>query len=110
MAEPTLTEVFGAAATQTATTLTISKANLAAVGLTASATNTAESLLIALVLQAALQLTETARTGDYASRNVTVYSGGTDLPVQGGNTYRRDQFSILAYRAETLTPVDPDNY
>ena len=52
MPEPTLTQIFGAGAAQTATVLTIAKADLAAVGLTASSTNTAESLFVALLLQA----------------------------------------------------------
>ncbi|MDZ8108984.1 MAG: hypothetical protein RM338_25630 [Nostoc sp. DedQUE12a] len=48
----TLTELFGASATQTATELVIKKADLVAVGLTPSANNTAEQLLVAILLQA----------------------------------------------------------
>ncbi|MCC5626184.1 hypothetical protein, partial [Nostoc sp. CHAB 5715] len=50
MAEPTLAQVFGANATQTATTITITKADLPR--LTPSSTNTAESLLTAILLKA----------------------------------------------------------
>jgi hypothetical protein len=57
MAKPTLTEVFGANATQDATTITISKTDLAEIGLTATANNTAESILAALVLKAGKSLT-----------------------------------------------------
>ncbi len=49
MAEPTLAGIFGANATQSLTELVISKADLVAVGLTASDTNTPESLLAAIV-------------------------------------------------------------
>ena len=42
MPEPTLTQVFGANATQSAANITIAKSDLATVGLTASANNTAE--------------------------------------------------------------------
>ncbi|MBC1242280.1 hypothetical protein GNE10_35350, partial [Nostoc sp. 2RC] len=58
MAEPTLTQVFGANATQDATTITITKADLTGVGLTAASENTAESLFTAIVLKAQTALTE----------------------------------------------------
>ncbi len=51
----TLAELFGANAVQTATTLTITKADLASTGLIPSATNSSESLLSALVLNFANQ-------------------------------------------------------
>ncbi|MFK0729991.1 MAG: hypothetical protein ACFKPT_25105 [Gloeotrichia echinulata GP01] len=47
----TLQQFFGENASQTATTLTISKVDLTAVGLTPTAANTAESLLTALILK-----------------------------------------------------------
>jgi hypothetical protein len=59
MAEPSLTAIFGANATQSATELVISKADLALVGLTASANNSPESLLTAVVKKAELTLTPT---------------------------------------------------
>ncbi|MGI2909847.1 hypothetical protein AABK37_42490, partial [Hassallia sp. VBCCA 56010] len=55
----TLAQVFGDNATQDSSNLTISKADLAAIGLTASSNNTAESLLVALILKAASYLNET---------------------------------------------------
>jgi hypothetical protein len=45
-----LQEIFGGNASQTVTTLTISKVDLTAVGLTPTADNTAESLLAAIIL------------------------------------------------------------
>lgn len=59
MAEPTLAAVFGAGASQDGSTLTISKADLVAVGLTPSASNTAESLLAAIAKLASNSLTVT---------------------------------------------------
>ena len=46
----TLQQLFGENASQTATTLTISKVDLATVGLTPAASNSAESLLVAIIL------------------------------------------------------------
>jgi hypothetical protein len=59
MAEPTLTQVFGAGATQTATDLIIKKADLAAIGLTATASNGAEALLNAILRLAKIELSPT---------------------------------------------------
>ena len=61
MAEPTLQEVFGAGATQTATTIVILKADL---DITAAATNKAEGLYAAIVKKATVNLTKTAFDAD----------------------------------------------
>ena len=58
MAEPSLTSVFGAGATQDASSLTIQKADLTALGLTPSATNSAEALFAAIVANAQTALTQ----------------------------------------------------
>ena len=110
MAEPTLTAVFGSGATQSSTTLTISKADLAAAGLTASSSNTAESLVVALLITIANTLTETQRQTDTTNRNVTVTYAGQDQINQGGTPYRRDVWSTVAYKQTTTTTVDPDDY
>ena len=110
MAEPTLQEVFGANAVQSATTLTISKADLVSVGLTANAGNTAESLLVALLIRASNSLTEVARSQDLVNRHVTVQYGGQDLVEQSGSNFRRDVYSVLAYKTTALQTVDPDDY
>lgn len=52
-----LADLFGANASETSTTLIITKADLASTGLIASATNSSESLLIALILNLANQFT-----------------------------------------------------
>jgi hypothetical protein len=111
MAEPTLQEVFGSNATQTATTITINKSDLAIVGLTASATNTAESLITALTLMASRSLTETNRASDTANRNVTLSYNGQDLIDQGTAGYfRRDIYSLLLYKTTALQTVNPNDY
>jgi hypothetical protein len=48
----TLAQLFGNSATQSATELVIKKADLVAVGLTATANNRAEQLVVAILLQA----------------------------------------------------------
>ncbi len=59
MSEPLLADIFGTNATQTDTTLTISKADLATVGLTALTNNTSESLIASLIKLWSTSLTET---------------------------------------------------
>ena len=44
------------------------------------------------------------------NRNVTVQYGGQDLVEQSGGNYRRDVYSVLAYKQTTLQTVDPDDY
>lgn len=110
MSEPTLQEVFGANAAQTSTTITISKADLASTGLTASANNNAEALMVALVMKATGALSEVARTQDLVNRNVTVNYGGQDLIEQAGGNYRRDAFSVLLYKTTTLATIIPNDY
>jgi hypothetical protein len=110
MAEPTLSEVFGAGSSQNSTSLTIQKSDLAVVGLTAGAGNTAESLLTAIVLLASRSLTESNRASDTVNRNISVNYGGQDLVQQGDSNYRRDAFSMLLYKPTTLATVDPDDY
>lgn len=61
MSEPSLTAVFGTLATQDVNVLTIQKADLAAVGLTADSANSAEALLAAILRLAANVLTESSQ-------------------------------------------------
>jgi len=87
MSEPSLTAVFGMGAYQDLSTLTIAKADLAAVGLSADSANTAESLLAAILLLAANSLTTSAQTTNpdqaccIQSANTTVWDSpyGTKL-------------------------------
>lgn len=110
MAEPTLQEVFGAGATQSANGLTILKADLVSTGLTPVGSNKAEGLLVAILMKAALALTEAARLPDLPNRNVSCTYTGQDRVTQAGSPYQRDAFVVLAYKSSALVTLDPDDY
>lgn len=109
MAEPTLTQVFGTNATQSATTVTITKADLT--GLTASASNTAESLLIAILLKVQTYLTQTNFDANI-DQSVVVANGFPSLTTRGVNntSYRVDQLNVNFAKLDTAATVDPDDY
>ncbi|WGV23366.1 hypothetical protein [Halotia branconii] len=109
MAEPTLTAVFGANATQTSTTITISKADLP--GLTASANNTAESLLVGLVLLAKQSLSQTNFDANL-NQSIYVDNGFPTFTFRGTNndSYRVDQLTINLAKPDTAGTIDPDDY
>ncbi|MFM5959828.1 MAG: hypothetical protein ACKOQ2_22145, partial [Dolichospermum sp.] len=85
MPQPTLTEVFGSGATQTATTLTISKSALATVGLTANQDNSAEALLAAILFLAEVNLTE-QKFGTNIDQSIVIGKGFRTSTVRGNNT------------------------
>ncbi|WGV23467.1 hypothetical protein [Halotia branconii] len=109
MAEPTLTQVFGANAIQDATTITITKSDLA--GLTASSNNTGESLLVAILLQAKSYLT-TTNFDSNIDQSIVIDTGYTSFITRGtDNTgYRTDQLTISLSKIDTAATIDPDNY
>lgn len=112
MAEPTLTQVFGPGATQTATTLSIAKADLTAVGLTASATNTAESLFVALLLLAKNSLTTVAQETN-PDQSITVAEADFNfqtLVSRNNATYRQSTYSVNLQKLDTGSTIDPDDY
>ena len=113
MAEPTLTEVLGPNSTQTATTITIEKADLVSVGLTASASNTAESILAAIILKAQQTLTAAGFESN-PDQSLTVESGfDTVIPRTDstGNTsnYRQHQLTLNFYKPDSES-ITPDSY
>lgn len=123
MAQPTLVQVFGANATQTSTTLTISKSDLEAVGLTVSSTNEAEKLLAAIIKLAATNLSTDYRDGNTdasitANPNQNIAISLSDLPSfvtrdDGTGTFTpfiRDTYSIQLDKAYSATTIDPDDY
>lgn len=112
MAEPTLTDIFGAAATQSATTLTIAKADLASVGLTASATNTAESLLVAILLRAKALLT-TANSETNPDQSITIAEADFNfqtLVTRNNTTYRQATYTVNLQKLDAGANIDPDDY
>lgn len=112
MAEPSLTQVFGAGATQTTTTLSIAKADLATLGLTASATNTAESLFVALLLQAKLALLP-ANLETNPDQSISVSEADFNfqtLVTRNNQIYRQSTYSINLQKLDTGATIDPDDY
>jgi hypothetical protein len=112
MAEPTLQNIFGASATQSATTLTITKADLAAVGLTASATNSAEALFTALILLAKSYLTQTnfdANTDQSVLIDFPSFNAQS-LVTRNNQQYRQHVVTVNLYKPDNNAAIDPDDY
>lgn len=112
MAEPTLVQVFGAGATQDLTTLTIAKADLTALGLTASANNTAESLFVALLLKAkAILATASLETNPDQSVAIAEADFNFQTLITRNNlTYRQSSYTINLQKLDAGNIIDPDDY
>lgn len=111
MAEPTGVQVFGTGFTQDATSFTIQKSALAAVGLTASASNTAESLIVALILQAASYLNTTNQDSTNTDIQVTIAdSGFPQLVSRNSLQWRQITYNVNLQTPDTGFSIDPDNY
>jgi hypothetical protein len=109
MAEPTLVQVFGDNATQTGTSLTITKADLA--GLTASSSNTAESLLAAILIKAKNYLTQSNFDANI-DQSIVIAGGYSSFTTRGTNNtaYRNDQLTLTLAKPDTSSTLDPDDY
>lgn len=110
MAEPTLQEVFGANASQTTTTLTIAKADLVSVGLTASATNTAESLVVAILLKAKEYLNDTNQATNSDIQITVEQSAFPQIISRNSQNYRQITFNVDLQTVDNSFSIDPDNY
>lgn len=113
MAEPTLADVFGGNASQTTTTLTIEKSDLAAVGLTASATNSAESLLAALLVIARSALSQSNFESNL-DQSVTILPGFNSIVSRDNGTsqftsYRQTQLNVNFHKLDDGA-FNPDDY
>lgn len=109
MTIPSLTDVFGPGATQTATTITIAKADLT--GLTALATNNGQQLFAALLLKAAAKLSSTNRTNDADVKITIDYTGQTIFPITGSEALdRQDSYTVVLHKQVAKADVDPDDY
>ena len=110
MAEPTLTAVFGAGATQTATHITIAKADL---DLTASATNRAEQLLAAIAKKAAVTLTLANYNAD-ADQSISIAPGFDSIGFRTFNNtqsaYLNTQLTFNFSKVQTSAGVTPNDY
>ena len=111
MAEPTLQMIFGTGTTQTATTLTIPKAALEEVGLTAEENNRPEQLLAAILLKLKASLTEKNQETN-PEQNITVVEDSfyEQLVDRNDKKYRQKTLTIHLQREEPLAPIDPDDY
>lgn len=109
MSEPTLVQLFGAGATQDATTLTIHKADLPR--LTPSANNTAESLLTGILLQAQTQETK-ANFDLNIDQSVYIEDGFPSFIFRGTDNapYEVRQLTVNLAKPDTSATIDPDNY
>ncbi|OCQ98967.1 hypothetical protein BCD64_23295 [Nostoc sp. MBR 210] len=110
MAEPTLQQVFGANATQDATTLTIAKADLAAVGLNALASNTAESLWVAVLLQASEYLTPENLELNAEQQVAIEESTVQTLVTRNNSSYRQVSFTVDLQTPDINFQLDPDSF
>ncbi len=106
MAEPTLTDVFGAGATQDATTLTIAKADL---NITPSATNTAESLFTALFLNAQQALNSTAQGTD-SDIQVTMDKESASPITRSNANYIRHVYTTRFDVPDQTETLNPNNF
>ena len=107
MAEPTLQEVFGAGATQSATVLTIAKADFPT--LTAAADNRAEQLFVALLLKAEAALT-TARQDTNVEQSITIEDSFQTLVTRNNQQYRQVTKSVNLQKLDATAGIDPDDY
>jgi hypothetical protein len=110
MAEPTLEEIFGAGATQTATTITILKADLP---MTAAALNRGEQVLAAIVKKASVNLTA-ANFATNAEQSIEVAPGYDSLVYRTiGNvseTRFQTQLTVNFTKPQVSSGVTPDDY
>lgn len=110
MAEPTLTEIFGAGATQTATSITILKADLP---MTAAAVNKAEQIFAAIIKRNTTIMTQTVFDAD-PTRSISLVQGFDSLVYRTNGTTQETllQVPITINFAQTQAAgnINPDNY
>lgn len=110
MAEPTLQEIFGAGATQDATTITILKANLP---MTAAAVNRGEQIFAAICKKAATVLTTTAFSTN-GDQSINIAPGFDSLVYRTINndqeTLLQTQLTINFAKIQIGAGITPDDY
>lgn len=106
--EPTLEDIFGAGTTQTATTISIPKANLT--GLTVLAVNTGEQLAAGLALRMEQGLKETTFSTNI-NQNIYVTRGSNFNTFRGeNNTNYTVRQLIFNFSELDEGDIDPDKY
>lgn len=109
MADPTLQDVFGPGATQTATTITIAKADFPK--LTARVDNSGQEVFVGLILRAADFFTTTARDTDTDRKLEVTYDGQTIFPIPNSTDLdRQDTYTCVLHKTVARADVDPDDY
>lgn len=117
MAELTFQDVFGANATQTATTITFNKADLAAAcaaagfAYTPGAVDGAEKTFAAILFGASNKLNATNRELDLANRNIEIEKPAypSIVSTTSGN-YQRDIWTANLYKPFNYVPLTADSY
>ena len=110
MAEPTLTQVFGAGATQDSESFTITKADLASAGYTPSASDSAEKILAAIIDKARQSLTSTAADTN-ADQSIVFDDSPFFSGTERNNTrYTRLSLTVNFDTAVSVTGIVPNNY
>jgi hypothetical protein len=110
MAEPTLQDIFGAGATQDATTITILKSDLP---MTAAAVNGGERIFAAIAKKASGVLTTTAFAAN-ADQSISAQTGFDSIIYRTFNSvqsaYLQTQLTFNFAKIQTTAGVTPDDY
>lgn len=109
MAEPTLTEVFGASATQDGTDLVIKKADLPAANFTPASNNRAEQLFVALLQKVAVKLNETNQTAD-SDIQITVEPSFSSVTTVNDVNYKVFTYTVSLRKPDTDTIIKPNDF
>lgn len=110
MAEPTIQDIFGAGATQSATTITILKSDLP---MTSAATNRGEQVLAAICKKASTTLTST-NFNTNGDQSINIAAGFDSLVYRTVNstqqTLLQTQLTFNFAKVQASSGVTPDDY
>ena len=109
MPEPLGTDVFGPGFQQTATTITIAKADLATVGLTPTANNSAESLFVAVLLLAQKYLNDEKQATN-PDIQITIAQAFDTLITRNNANYRQRSYSVNLQKLDASVVINPNDY
>lgn len=119
MPEQSITDVFGAGSSQTATEFRISKPGLAAIltaagyTFTAKADNTVDELVAAFICAGLAQMSPTARAIDPINRNIEFSYDpaiGFDSPTSDGQTFNRHTVDVAFYKPIATPKLNPSDF
>lgn len=117
MAELTLQNVLGASATQSDTSITITKSEIAALALAAgfvytpTANDGAEKLFAAILFAASQNLNATNRAVDYTNRNIEIAAPNYPTIVsQANSNWQRDSWTVNLFKPFTYQALSANDY